>query len=187
MALPEQDPVTCNFIYDVEDYKTTQVLARRLMPISKRVTHIITGLIFSVSTGIIIFDCVKSPSHFDLMTLFPIAVFVWLAVVLIAQIFPRRTFVGTRAFRKSARRNSHNSNRISSEGLNVDTEGTKVSLHWSQANRAVESLEGFAVYCFDDKSGFVWFPKHGFASPSDIDRARSFIQTHVKDFRKVPF
>jgi hypothetical protein len=54
---------------------------------------------------------------------------------------------------------------------------------WSTIGKAGEGTRGFILFSGKGNRSFHWLPKHGFASPQDIDAFRALLQRHVPKFK----
>jgi hypothetical protein len=178
----ERKSIICSFVMTVEEYKTTQVLARRLSP-----PYFQLGVVaFIIVLGLLGTFASKAPSIRDDPGYYlPLSIFVFLVFYLAYQVLPVRAFCGTRAFRRSDLYNLEITQKLSEEGLFSDDADTQALIKWSGMPRALETNVGFALFRTGKKKTFFWFPKHALSSPGAVDQCRALIQEHIKDFRRL--
>jgi len=86
-------------------------------------------------------------------------------------------------FYGSVNRNQNHLFRIGPDNFMEEMTDSTCSYQWSAFKSAREFPDGFILVL--GKRHFYWLPKHGFASPQDIDLCRAFLHDHIKDFRAL--
>ena len=179
------DSFTCSYTFSPEEYRTTALLSRRLLPAWKKILYIGMALVFLVAIGTSVPNLFHSDGTVDYGGMVPMAFVLVCVLFLLKRIIPFRAFCSVRAFRKRQICNRLVQNTISGEGIGSQTEHSAATLLWTGIGKVRESADGFAIFLTESRGTFIWFPFHGFASSADIDRSRDLIQEHVKDFRGI--
>jgi len=180
------DSVTCDYVFTEEEYTTTKVLGRRLLPVYKGLLIALVALAF-LGLGLKDLYWGLQAKHRDFATYFsPVPGFL-LVLFFAYRFIPLRTFCKPWDFKKSHLYNRNLMLSLSTEGLSSDeTDGT-ACIKWTGLARAWESREGFAIYIRDTGVNFVWFPKWAFIEEGDVDRCRNLIREHIADFQTFSY
>jgi hypothetical protein len=179
------DSITCSYTFSPEEYRTTALLSRRLLPASKKIIYYGIALVCLVIIGIGVPFLFLSSVALDYGGMVPTAITLVCVLFLLKRIIPLRAFCSVRAFRKRQICNRLVQNTISGEGIGSQTEHSGATLLWTGIGKARESVDGFAIFLTESRGTFIWFPFHGYASGTDIERSREFIRQNVKDYRRV--
>jgi hypothetical protein len=179
------DTITCSYTFTAEEFRTTALLSRRLLPLWRKIFSTGVALVFLVLGPVSALGLLRQNGAFDYGGLIPAIILVLVGLFLLKRIIPLRAFCSVRAFRKRRICNRLVQNTVSQEGIGSQTEDSAATLLGSGIGKAVESADGFAIFMTESRGTFIWYPLHGFASQADIDRCRSLFQEHVKTFRRV--
>ena len=175
-----EDSVTCTWVFDVEEYKTTQMLARRIhTPWANLAIFACFPLIGFAG----MFTPNAKTNFHDPGEWVPIVVLILIILYVISQQLPIRAFCGTWNFRRGDLYNAHLTQTISREGYLSEEGEVRVLVKWSGISRSLETPQGFALYRPGKKKMFLWLPKHGFSSGEDVARCRALIRENLPDFR----
>ena len=178
----EKDSVTCSWVFTVDEYKTTQVLARRLYTPWGRLA--LFACIPLMGFAGMFTSNAKNDFH-DPNFWIPIVILILIILYVISQQLPIRAFCGTWNFRRGDVYNAQLSQTISREGYSTEESDARSVVKWSGLERALETPAGFALFRPAKKKTFLWLPKHGFSSPKDIDLCRALIKEYLPDFRTL--
>jgi|ERR1700677_834389 len=176
------DAIVCRYVFDVDTYKTTQVLARRLIPWLRKLLLIGVVLVF---VGCGSFSAYQERLHgepVDFNLLFPPGIGLLLGVYFLFVTLPVRLFCLTWNFRKKSLFNSDVSIILTSKEVAVQQATSRGAIDWSEFKRGYETALGFALILPEKKRTFFWFPKSGFTQPEGVNRCREMFRQKLKTF-----